>query len=178
MAFLVKGKVVTLDARRLEVTGAFGVSFAGGEIADSTLRVAIGQDARFFRLDSLSFERVTWQLPADASWHGRRHPAQEPLQRHMHRDVHAQRLHGRRQRQCRPDHRQRVLGGRARKPRHADLRRLQHEPAFGTATLPQTIIAQVNERGTWTFHKADLGNRDPAHALPKSNHPDVHLDVI
>src|SRR5207247_9519000 len=67
MAFLVKGKVVTLDARRLEVNGAFGVSFAGGEIADSTLRVAIGQDARFFRLDSLSFERVTWQLPADAS---------------------------------------------------------------------------------------------------------------
>jgi hypothetical protein len=53
-----------------------------------------------------------------------------------------------------------------------------YEPAFGTATLPQTIIAQVNERGTWTFHKADLGNRDPAHALPKSNHPDVHLNVI
>ena len=44
--------------------------------------------------------------------------------------------------------------------------------------LPQTIIAQVNERGTWTFHKADLGNRDLAHALPKSNHSDVTLNVI
>jgi hypothetical protein len=53
-----------------------------------------------------------------------------------------------------------------------------YEPAFGTATLPQTIIAQVNERGTWTFHKADLGNRHLAHALPKSNHPDVILNVI
>ena len=178
MAFLVKGKVVTLDARRLEVNGAFGVSFAGGEIADSTLRVAIGQDARFFRLDSLSFERVTWQLPADASGMV---GGIQPRCRFNDTciatftdnvftavgSVNAGQIIASEYSVAEPGNRVTLT-----------FAGCSYEPAFGTATLPQTIIAQVNERGTWTFHKADLGNRDPAHALPKSNHPDVHLNVI
>ena len=53
-----------------------------------------------------------------------------------------------------------------------------YEPAFGTPSLPQTSIARVNERGTWTFGRADLGGRDPDQALPKGNHADVTRVLI
>ena len=176
MAFAVKGKVVTLDARRLKV-GAFGVSFAGGRIADSILRVAIGQDARFFRLDSLSFERVNWQLPADGNG--------------MVGGIRPTSRYGDTCIATFTDNVFTAVGsvnaGQIIASEYSVKERRNHvtltfagcsyDP-FGTATLPRTCIAQVNERGTWTFHKADLGNRDPAHALPKSNHPDVTLNVI
>jgi hypothetical protein len=65
MEFGIKGKVVSLDARYLTVSEAFLVGYAGGVIADSVLR--IGSDGRFCRLDGLRFDRVTWQLPANAN---------------------------------------------------------------------------------------------------------------
>ena len=39
--------------------------------------------------------------------------------------------------------------------------------------VDQVLVARVNERGTWTFDRADIGDR----ALPKSRNRDVILIV-
>jgi hypothetical protein len=51
--------------------------------------------------------------------------------------------------------------------------RCSYDPAFGTPALPQTSIARVKERGTWTSRKSDLDGRDPDQALPKGAQSDV-----
>jgi hypothetical protein len=48
---------------------------------------------------------------------------------------------------------------------------------FGVTVFPDTAVARVNERGTWTFDRADIGNRPLDRALPKSRNRDVILIV-
>jgi len=47
-----------------------------------------------------------------------------------------------------------------------------HYPGY-FGTVPERPIAKVRQRGTWTFARADLGDRDPDIALPKAPHSDV-----
>jgi hypothetical protein len=176
MTFSVKGKVMSLKASHLEVTAGFLVSYAGGVIADSVLRV--GAESRFFRLDGMNFNRVTWELPADANGSvGGIRPT------------------------CRfndtcianfTNNTFKVVGNfnagqlidsaySAKEPGNSvTLKFLEctYEPGFGTPALPKTCIARVNERGTWTFKRPDLDGRDPDQALPKGNHADVTLVLV
>jgi hypothetical protein len=175
MTFSVKGKVMSLNASHLEVTAGFLVGYTGGVIADSELRV--GADSRFFRLDGLDFDRVTWELPADANG-----------------------VVGGIRPTCRfndtcianfTDNIFNAVGNFTKgqlidstysdAPKQLDnsvtlkFSGCSYEPAFGSPSSPQTRIARVNERGTWTFSEADLSGRDPDHALPKNSHADVVL---
>lgn len=174
MGFAVKGKVMSLKATALEATAGFQAHFCGGVIGDSTLRVA-PEDSRFFQLDGMNFEGVTWRLPADAAG-----------------------VVGGIRPRCRfndtctasfTNNRFQVTGaGSAGQLIDSDyspaepgntvtltFRGCTYEPAFGSPALPATSIARVRERGTWTFSEADLAGRDPVHALPKANHSDVIL---
>lgn len=177
MVFSIKGKVMSLAARRLAVRSNFQVNFAGGLIADSTLRVAVGQDARFFRLDGMHFHRVIWQLPADANG-----------------------VVGGIRPTCRfndtcvatfTDNIFTAIGSVSAgqlidseySTQETDNRvtltfsGCSYHATFGTAALPQTRIARVRERGAWTFRAADLGGRDPTVALPKGPQSDVVRDL-
>jgi hypothetical protein len=173
MAFSVKGKVVTLAAKQLAVSSIFQVNFAGGVIADSTLRVANGQDARFFRLDNLHFDRVTWQLPANANG-----VVRGILPSCRFNDTCIATFTDNRFTAIGSVNSGQLIGSAYSTTEPGNRVQLSfagcsYDAAFGTAALPQTCIARVNERGTWTFRATDLGGRDPEQALPKGNHLDV-----
>jgi hypothetical protein len=173
MAFAVKGKVMSLKATQLEVSSVFQVDFAGGVIADSTLRVAVGQDSRFFRLDRLHFDHVTWQLPANAQG------VVGGIQlRCAFNDTCIATFTNNTFQAIGSFSAGQLIGSEYSVMQPGNSVTLQfsdcaYESAFGSHSLPQTSIARVNERGTWTFSQADLGGRDPAQALPKGNHADV-----
>jgi hypothetical protein len=176
MTFSIKGKVLSLNASHLNVTKGFLVGYAGGAIADSRLR--IGSEGRFFRLDGLDFDRVTWQLAADANGVVR---GISPTCRFDD--------------SCVANFRHNtftVLGsfstGQLINSEYStkelqnnvtlEFSGCSYESAFGTPTRPHTSIARVKERGTWKFRRADLGGRDPDQALPKGNQPDVTLVLV
>jgi hypothetical protein len=59
----------------------------------------------------------------------------------------------------------------------ATFRECAYEVGFGSAASPNTKVAVVQERGTWTFAKEDFRDRDPRKAILKGPQADVILII-
>jgi len=177
MNFAMVGKVMTIQATDLAAGSMFEASHAGGTIANSVLNVARGENARFFLLDGMHFDGVTWRLPVDNAG------AVDGI-------MLACRFNG----TCEATFTNNtfVVAGKASRGQLINsayssgetgnkvaltFDRCTFDRAFGVPVFPDTAVARVNERGTWTFDRADIGSRPLTQALPKSRRPDVTLLV-
>lgn len=177
MNFAIFGKVMTMQASDLSTGSMFDISYTGGTIANSVLNVAQGEDARFFLLDGMHFDSVTWRLPVDNSG-----------------TVGGITLACRFNDTCEATFMNNtfVATGKASRGQLINstyssgetgnnvtltFSKCVFDRLFGVLVFPDTAVARVNERGTWTFDAADIGNRPLERALPKSRNRDVTLIV-
>jgi len=65
VAFAAKDQAVTLDASGVDATEGFQAHQVAGVVHKSTLKV--GKNRRFFRLNGVVFDRVTWKFTANAN---------------------------------------------------------------------------------------------------------------
>jgi hypothetical protein len=175
MNFAIFGKVMTMQASDLSTGSVFDISYTGGTIANSVLNVAQGEDVRFFLLDGMRFDGVTWRLPVDNSG-----------------TVGGITLACRFNDTCEATFTNNtfVATGKASRGQLINstyssgetgnnvtltFSKCTFDRLFGTGIFSDTAVARVNERGTWAFDAADIGNRPLDRALPKSRHPDVIL---
>jgi hypothetical protein len=176
MNFAMFGKVMTMAASDLTAGSMFDISYTGGMIANSHLQVARGEDARFFLLDGMHFDGVTWLLPEDdsgtvggitlacrfndtceATFTNNRFVAGKSIRGQLINSAYSI--------------------GETGNNVTLTFSKCAFSPLFGTPVFPDSAVARVNERGTWTFDRADIGNRPLERALPKSRNPDVILIV-
>jgi hypothetical protein len=193
LSFAAVGSVVTLAAQQLSVTDKFTVSRAGGVIADSTLHVAAGEDRRFFCLANLRFDRVRWLLHANA---GGVVQGLQPMcdQIPGNACVCAATFAENRFTAFNPPgnpvgHMTGFLINSAYSNKDRDKAEdkgnrvnlifsgCEYDSAFGADPPHGRHIAHVNERGTWTFHEADLAGRSQSVALVVEDKPGITLNV-
>jgi len=179
MNFAMVGKVMTMEASDLTAGSMFDISYTGGTIANSHLQVAQGEDARFFLLDGMHFDGVNWRLPVDNSG-----------------AVSGITLACRFNDTCEATFTKNTFVAGVKEPRGQLINstysmgetgnkvaltfsKCTFDRLFGTGlpVLPDSAVARVNERGTWTFDGADIGNRPLDRALPKSRNRHVILIV-
>jgi hypothetical protein len=172
MNFAMVGKVMAMQASNLATRSMFAISHAGGTIANSALHVALGEDARFFLLDGMHFDGVTWLLPEDSSgtvggitlacrfndtcvatFTNNKFVAGKSIRGQLINSAYSI--------------------GETKNKVALTFSKCVFAPFFGEPFFPDSAVARVNERGTWTFDEADIRNRPVDHALPKSRHPDV-----
>lgn len=171
-----KGKVYVLKATNLTTTASFHLSQAGGTIRKSVLRVGKDKDRELNRLDDFVFDQVTWRLDPDENDKflglGPKAQSGEPCSVAFRRNV----FH--------------VTGD----PKSGAIISSQYSSAvpgnrvivsLTGCTYPESFgrsgdkpIANVRERGNWTFAEKDLGDRDPAVALKKGPQNDVVLTLV
>jgi len=179
MNFAMFGKVMTIEASDLAARFMFDISHAGGTIANSVLNIAAGKDSRFFLLDGMHFDGVHWRLPVDSSGAvggitlscGRLNDTCEATFTNCVFTVLSKlfslgQLFNSAYSSANPGNRVTLT-----------FSKCVFDRFFGSSAFPNTAVARVNERGTWTFDRADLGGRPLNLALPKSPHPDVTLIV-
>jgi hypothetical protein len=177
MNFAMFGKVMTMQASDLSTGSMFDISYTGGTIANSHLQVAQGEDARFFLLDGMHFDGVTWRLPVNNAG-----------------TVGGITLARRFNDTCQASFTNNtfVAAGKASRGQLINstystgetgnnvtvtFSKCTFDRLFGVPVFPDTAVARVNERGTWMIDRADLGNRPLDRALPKRPNRDVILIV-
>jgi hypothetical protein len=177
MNFAMFGKVMTIEASNLAARLLFDISHAGGRIANSDLQIAAGEDSRFFLLDGMHFDTVTWRLTVDTSG-----------------TVGGITLACRFNDTCEATFTNNVftvpskLFSRGQLINSGPYSRAEpgnkvtltfskcvFDRFFGSSVFPNTAVARVNERGTWTFDRPDIGSRLVSQALPKGHDGDVTL---
>ena len=177
MNFAMFVKIMTMQASGLSTGSMFDISYTGGTIANSILNVAQGEDARFFLLDGMHFDGVTWRLPVDNTG-----------------AVGGITLACRFNDTCQASFTNNTFGATGKASRGQLINstystaetgnnvtltfsKCTFDRLFGVEVFPDTAVARVNERGTWTFDGADIGNRPLDRALPKSRNRHVILIV-
>jgi hypothetical protein len=176
MNFAMFGKVMTMEASDLFAGSMFDISYAGGTIANSHLQVAQGEDGRFFLLDGMHFDGVHWRLPVDnsgtvggitlacrfndtcqATFTKNTFAADKASRGQLINSTYS--------------------SGETGNNVALTFSNCTFDRLFGVPIFPDTAVARVNERGTWKFDAADIGNRPLDRALPKSRNRDVILIV-
>ena len=177
MNFAMFVKIMTMQASGLSTGSMFDISYTGGTIANSHLQVAQGEDARFFLLDGMHFDGVTWRLPVNNAG-----------------TVGGITLARRFNDTCQASFTNNtfVAAGKASRGQLINstystgetgnnvtvtFSKCTFDRLFGVPVFPDTAVARVNERGTWMIDRADLGNRPLDRALPKRPNRDVILIV-
>jgi len=179
MNFAMFGKVMTMEASHLAAASRFNISYTGGTIANSDLQVARGENARFFLLDGMHFDGVTWRLPVDNDGT----VGGITLACRFNDTCEATFTKNSFFPQVKVPHGQLINStystGETGNKVALTFSKCTFNPFFGVGepVLPDSAVARVNERGTWTFDRADIGNRRLDRALPKSHHRDVILIV-
>lgn len=167
------GRSYVIHGTRLSTTGQCVIHEAGGIITDSALTVTDRQ--RLIALDRFVFRTVTWTLrtsdgktlglkitadqgqPSTASFLGNVFDVQGAAAEQVVIDS---------------EYSNGVPANHVR----VTATGCHYPTTFGHPGEP--AIAHVNERGRWTFAKADLEGRNPDIALPKNENDDVIREVL
>ena len=177
IVFSMAGRIMQLTAQRMTATDGCLIVLLGGKISNSILTVLPGENSKFFRLDGLTFDSVTWHLTADATgavdglWLGSRfnESSVATFLKNKFRVV-ANNI---------------VTSGQlinsvysANEPGNNVTNTFQgceYEVGFGSS--PSTKIARVNERGVWRFSKEDFKRLDPQKVIERGANKDVVLII-
>ncbi len=170
-----KGNVYVLKATALNVSRSLSLLGAGGSITDSSLPA--GSGFRLFRLNNLLFDRVTWQFEPDGHGvvHGLRPVSQEgdpcivTFRGNVFQvagDPKSGQLINSEYSSSEEEHNSVTVS----------LAGCTYPEPFGRST--DLRIAQVRERGDWTFVLADLGTRDPKVAIKEGTGPGIYLHLV
>jgi hypothetical protein len=177
MNFAMFGKVMSMQASDLSAGSVFDISYTGGTIANSHLQVAQGEDARFFLLDGMHFDGVTWRLPVDNTGT----VAGITLACRFNDTCQASFTNNKFNATGKASRGQLINSTYSANEKGNNVTlafsNCTFDRLFGVSVFPDTAVARVNERGTWTFSGADIANRALNRALPKSRNPDVILTV-
>jgi hypothetical protein len=177
IVFSMSGRIMQLNAQRMTATDGCQILLLGGKISHGILTVLPGEESKFFRLDGLIFDTVTWHLTADAAgavdglWLGSRfnEPSVATFLKNKLRVV----------------ANNTVTSGQlinsvysSNEPGNNVTNTFQgceYEVGFGSSS--GTKIARVNERGVWRFSKQDFRGLDPRKIIEKGPDKDVVLII-
>ena len=174
IVFSMAGRIMQLNARQMTATAGCQILLLGGTISHGILTVLADEQAKFFRLDGLTFDSVTWRFVADATgavtglWLGSRFNETSVatfLNNKFGVSADSQPVTS--GQLITSDYSQNEPGNNVTFTFHG----CEYEAGFGST--PETKVALAHERGVWRFAKEDFKGQDPLKLIDKGTDPGV-----